>query len=276
MALPVSAQQPYPAEGTEEKPVLRDVLTESDGDTYRIIKFYDAPPDYSPALLAEEDFEKQGVLYTAGDIIQIRENHAEERKLASQTVSLSHEEKETPVLSPLLDYSMDGFSGQLRLDMDSISTVPTGEKRYAYTVSDTQEIAGLARNDTYSIPKSMMKNGVSLSLADVSWTDLGTSYTATATYTGTAYGKRASGYTTTAIYMGEVSRDTLESVTWKVIYEGTPVSPAPGSRSEGASPLLILCAVLIPILLTGGVLLYLFVFKKGKRKYAGEDEEDEV
>ncbi len=159
MTLPVAAEPPS-TEGTEQKPILRDVTTEVEGNICRIIKLYDTPPDYSPALLAEDDFEKNGIVYRVGDVIQLRENHKEEKKLAAQTVSLSHETKEVPLLSPLLDYSMDGFSGQLQLDMDSVSTVSTSEQSYSYTISDTREFAGLARNDTYSIPKSVTKNGV--------------------------------------------------------------------------------------------------------------------
>lgn len=243
-ALPVSAEPPYLVDG-DPQPVLRDVITENNGDVYRISKVYDAPPGYPPESLVEADFEKQGIRYQAGDVIQVRENHREETKLAAQTMSLSHERKEGAVLAPILDYSMDGFTGQLQLDRNSIVTAPTGQKGYSYTVTDTREISGLARNDTYAVPKTASKNGVALKLADVSWTNLGTSYTATAVYTGTGYGSKTTGYSTTAVYTGEVHRDTLDSVTWKVIYEGTPI-PEP---ETGPNPYIVSLSILILLLL---------------------------
>jgi len=203
----------------ESGPVLRDVITQGN----QIVKVYDAPPGYSSELLKEPDFEKQGIRYHTETVLQVRENRKEESKLAAQTVTVSHENKEAIPLSPILDYELDGYSGQLQLDYNSLSTVAAGNSRYSYTVTDTREISGLARNDTYAIPKTAQKNGVSLTLTDVAWTSMGDSYTALATYTGTGYGTHTTGYTTTASYVGEVRRETLESVTWQVIYEGEPV-----------------------------------------------------
>ncbi len=223
-ALPAAAQEPvsiYPVE--ESTPVLREVIAQEN----QIVKLYDAPPGYAPERLKEADFEKQGVRYHATDVLRVRENYKEERKLAAQTVTVSHENKDAAPLTPILDYELDGFTGQLRLDYSSVSTTPSGTNRYSYQVTDTREIAGLARNDTYAIPKTAQKNGVSLSLADVAWTSMGDSYTALATYTGTGYGSHAAGYTTTASYVGEVRRETLESVTWQVVYEGEPVPESP-------------------------------------------------
>ncbi len=222
--LPAAAQEPvsiYPVE--ESTPVLREVIAQEN----QIVKLYDAPPGYAPERLKEADFEKHGVRYHATDVLRVRENCKEECKLAAQTVTVSHENKDATTLSPILDYELDGFTGQLRLDYSSVTTAPTGTNRYSYQVTDTREIGGLARNDTYAIPKTAQKNGVSLSLADVAWTSMGDSYTALATYTGTGYGSRAAGYTTTASYVGEVRRETLESVTWQVVYEGEPIPESP-------------------------------------------------
>lgn len=185
-ALPAGAQEAEPVTVSpilveeENVPVLREVIVREN----QIAKLYDAPPGYASDRLREADFERQGVRYHAADVLQMRENYREERKLAAQTVTVSHEHKDAAPLSPILDYEQDGFTGQLRLDYNSISTLPAGSNRYSYQVTDTREIAGLARNDTYAIPKTASKNGVSLSLADVNWTCLGDSYTALATYTG--------------------------------------------------------------------------------------------
>ena len=47
------------------------------------------------------------------------------------------------------------------------------------------------------------------------------SYQAVATYSGKSYHKVATGYITSADYVGEVTRDDVESVTYKVTYLGT-------------------------------------------------------
>ena len=137
----------------ENVPVLREVIVREN----QIAKLYDAPPGYASDRLREADFERQGVRYHAADVLQMRENYREERKLAAQTVTVSHEHKDAAPLSPILDYEQDGFTGQLRLDYNSISTLPAGSNRYSYQVTDTREIAGLARNDTYAIPKTASK-----------------------------------------------------------------------------------------------------------------------
>ena len=246
-ALPAGAQEPVTVSPIlveeESAPVLREVIVREN----QIAKVYDAPPGYAPERLKEADFQRQGVRYHATDVLRVRENYKEERKLAAQTVTVSHEHTDAAPLSPILDYELDGFTGQLRLDYDSISAAPTGSNRYSYQVTDTREISGLARNDTYAIPKTASKNGVSLTLADVSWTCMGDSYTALATYTVVGYGSRTTGYTTTASYIGEVRRETLGSVTWQVLYEGEPIPESRAYVFLGAVVLLAGGAVFLAV-----------------------------
>lgn len=56
-------------------------------------------------------------------------------------------------LQPMIDYEQDGYSGQLLLQSDSITTVEAGHESYSYTVSDTREYPNLDRNDMAYIPK---------------------------------------------------------------------------------------------------------------------------
>ena len=84
------------------------------------------------------------------------------------------------------------------------------------------------RNDTYNIPKSVTKSGTDLQLVDVDWTELGDgNYRALASYRGTATGVNVSGYISTATYLGEVQKNTLDSVTYAVVYEGSPIPLPP-------------------------------------------------
>lgn len=257
----VTAQQSYvneaitvtsetSADAPSQSPVLRDVAYMTQGGRQLIIKLYDIDSDYDVSRLAEPDFEEGGLLYTHKNSIKVSDNRTMETKQASQTVTVSHTEKDNAMgsLQPMLEYSENGFTGQLMLQPESITTTEAGKESYGYTVSDTREYPNLDRNDTAYIPKAVEKNGVSLTLAGIDWQAMGNgTFTATASYSGRATGSKVTGYTSKAIYSGEVSKETLDSCTYKVIYEGAPI-PAPylqyGLTAGSVLALLIILAVL--------------------------------
>lgn len=211
-------------------PVLKDVRMVSEDGQQRIIKTWEASPDYDPEQLVEQEFQKNGYTYKKNYLLMVSENSQKQSKLASETVTVSHEQKNGAVarLAPLLDYEQEGYKGQLKLDIASIYTEAASKQNYTYAVTDTREYTGLERNDTYSIPKTADKNGTTLQLADVDWTDMGDGgYRALASYRGSATGVNVSGYVSTAIYLGEVQKSTLDSVTYAVVYEGTPIPLPP-------------------------------------------------
>ena len=90
------------------------------------------------------------------------------------------------------------------------------------------------------IPKSIEDKGKTLTLGDVKWSESMdvdgegspvTRYTATASYTGTASSRYATGYTVSASYTGEVSKPNCAVVTYTAIFgsEKAPEeSKAPG------------------------------------------------
>lgn len=209
----------------EDTAVLRDVQNISNGDVLQIAKIYDAPPDFETKDIAQS-FEQNGAIYTVGDILMVRENYNMDTKLASQTVTITHEEEgdASLLLAPLIDYDSEGYTGQLQLERASIVTKATDKKSYSYTISDTKEITGLTRNDTYYVPKTSLKNGVTLKLAGVDWVAMGDgTFKANASYTGTGYGSKVTNYTSTATYVGEAEKKTLESIRWKVIFNGRQI-----------------------------------------------------
>lgn len=250
-------------EQSEEKPILKDVQTTFNAGQRVIIKIYTAPPNYDFTLLDESKFEKDGYHYRMGDVLQISENYDKQTKLASHVSTVSHDEKTTAgQFIPLIDYSSDGYTGQLKLDTASINTQSAGTKSYSYAVTDTREFTGLERNDTYYIPKTAEKNGVTLALKDVQWLNMGgAGYKATAKYSGTGTGSKVTGYISTATYIGEVTKSTLKNVTYKVIYDGYTLPPLPPSTLPwilgGA------CAV---VLIIAGVLLV--IYRKSVKIYA--------
>ena len=84
------------------------------------------------------------------------------------------------------------------------------------------------------VPDTTTKNGVTVQLQSVDWQVQGTSlvddilvpaqYKAVATYAGRASYRAATGYVTTAKYIGDIVAEGIESVTYTVIYTGTPSS----------------------------------------------------
>ena len=190
------------------------------------------------------------MLYTHRDTVKIRDNQTEETKQVSQMVSIDHEEKSGAMskLQPMIDYEQDGYSGQLLLQSDSITTVEAGHENYSYTVSDTREYPNLDRNDIAYIPKTAEKNGASLSLAGVDWRAMGNgSFMANATYTGLASGSKVTGYTSQALYLGEVRRVTLDGSVYEVIYEGSTL-PVPYMKYIAAVGTAAVIATLLVVL----------------------------
>ena len=208
------------------------VQTAEEGGVQLLVKTFLVPPDTAPTELIEKDLTRRGVAYEAIDILRQEQPGETEKKAVSQAVTLESEtdkmEDILPLLKSTMDYRVDGFSGTLILDRDSIQTKETGTSNYSYQLKETKEYTGLDRNDPYYIPKTTEKNGVTLKLADVKWTPIASGaensevpslFQATALYTGTAWGSKTDGYTVTAEYTGEVSRMTAGQVLYSIIYE---------------------------------------------------------
>ena len=237
----------------ENAPVLKDVRIVSEDGQHRIIKTWEASPDYDSEQLVEPEFQKNGYTYKKNYLLMVSENQQKQSKLASETVTVSHAQKNGAVaqLAPLLDYEQDGYKGQLTLDMASIYTEASNKQNYTYAVTDSREYTGLERNDTYNIPKTVTKDGTTLQLADVNWTAMGEgSYRALASYRGSATGVNVSGYISTATYIGEVQKNSLDSITYAVVYEGTPIPLPPPDYL----PYILVGAGVI--LLAGGFVLF--------------------
>lgn len=75
----------------------------------------------------------------------------------------------------------------------------------------------LSDADTSLIPRTIQDGGRTLTLADVQWQEAGGFYNATATYSGTASSKYATGYVATVEYKGEVTRTSCDTVLYTEI-----------------------------------------------------------
>lgn len=238
------------------------------------IKVYTLLPDQDPSSLEEPDFEYDGYLYAYSSIVK-EEQTFNEQNSHTETVTITTSSKDLEdilaELKPTMEYDDGHASGTLALDHSTIKTEAAGYKQSSYTVTATKNYTGLDRNDSTYIDKTVVKNGRTLSLSNVTWSVESTAlvgdelvpatYTAVATYSGTASSKVATGYITTAEYTGTVSASGVSSIQYTVTYIGTPVQPE--SESLGTLPLIgIICLVAM-----GGLLLIVLLTRKNTTVY---------
>ena len=200
-----------------------------------VIKNYEIDSNVNPTDLVEGEFVRNGYTYKVRDVLRKKVDNDVELKLASEQITIKTSTndmnsvlKQAPVI---IDYSDEqGYKGQLTLNTSNVFSESLGSKSYSYTVKETKTYSDLARNDSYYIPKTVEKNGRTLTLSNIEWATTGTtlagnsllpsSYSATAYYEGTAYGSRSVGYQTTLTYIGEVSREVDSGYLVSVIYSG--------------------------------------------------------
>lgn len=223
--VPIPTPDPVPLYPAEVK------QSEENGVT-RIEKIYYLTSQDDPSNIPTENFEREGKVYTLLDVLkqaQIEsdtQDYVEVLTLDSDTQDM---EKILAMLEPELEVQTeDGYQGVLSLDHTTITVEAAGYKRSSRTVSVTRTYPNLSGADVSLIPKSITDSGRTLTLADVQWQeaastqadgyDMALRYTATATYTGTATSKYATGYVVTANYVGEVTRVSTDVITYTAVF----------------------------------------------------------
>ena len=207
-----------------------------------LTKTFELAPDVDPALLREEPFSQDGYWYRYQRMDKSDQEITDEKE-AEETVTVDAPSGE---LADVIDqfpatrqYSKDGYTGELLLDVQSITVEATGYSTvtdsHPHTVTKTYE---LAYNDRSLVPEKVQADGLTLSLTDLSWSetknvedsDVPASWTATATYSKTTYTTRevADGYQATAVYKGEVSKNSIGSIIYTVTYTGSKIPVLPG------------------------------------------------
>lgn len=213
------------------------------------IKVYTLLPDQDPADLYEEGFDYDGYHYDFSDIVKEEQTFAQEdqhTETVNVTTASKNLEKILEELKPTMEFDDGTWSGTLALDHSTIKTEAAGYTKSSYTVSATKNYTGLDRNDSSYIDKTVVKDGRTLSLSNITWSVESTAlvgdelvpatYSAVATYTGSASSKVATGYITTADYTGRVTSSGISSIRYTVTYLGT-VPEVP--EAEFASPVTI-------------------------------------
>ena len=276
--------------------VPTDTVVQNLNGSQQAIKTYTIPPDQDPAALIEEPFELEGFLYTFANIIKT-ENPVEERKEHTEVVTVETSKKDLSVvlenLEPTIEYDDGIFKGTLALDHTSIVTEAAGYTTKSYTVTETKTIGQLDRNDMSYVPATTVKDGRTLTLANVEWQVTGTdlvgealmpsSYQAIATYSAKASYNAATGYITTAEYVGDVTHEGIESITYVLTYLGTELVPEP-VEADGTTDMIASVGTFFtanwPFLLAGAGLITAAVcgvlLIRNRREAKRLPEEDEM
>ena len=257
----------------------------------RLVKTYTLSPEVDPDELKEEDFSYDGYLYTWAYTTKVEHPYLES-KTVTETVTVNTAKNDLAQilaeLSPSVPYEKDGFSGELALDHTTLSTEASGYTTKYSKTTETKVIGNLDRNDMSYVPATTIKNGRTLSLANVEWQVTGTDlvgealmpsqYQAVATYSAKASYQAATGYVTTAEYTGEITHEGVESVTYVLTYLGTKdgigrtLSDVGGFLTE-SWPALVIGAVLGGAV-TFGILHTLSVRRREAAAYTDSENEN--
>lgn len=222
----------------EPIPYPTDIQLMEQGARNYLYKTYTVAANYEPNLLVESPFSQGGYRYRFSEIIQRDSTPGSVSKTVTQTSTVaSSTDNKAEILALFgdkLPYSdSDGYEGELFLIPESLTISESGQTSYSYTVSETKQFDNLDSNDMAYIPKTMVKNGMTLPLQDVDWqvTDsqsmgystVANKYTATAYYSAPATGTKASGYTATASFSGNVVKQMIGKNTYTIVYEGEQI-----------------------------------------------------
>lgn len=249
------------------------------------IKVYTLLPEQNPEDLVEEDFEYDGYHYAYSSTTKEEQTYSEENlhtETVTVTTSSKNMEEILAELKPTIEYDDGVASGTLALDHSTIQTEVAGYKDSSYVVTATKNYTGLDRNDTSYIDKTVVKDGRTLSLSNVTWSVESTAlvgdelvpatYAAVATYSGTAYSKTATGYITTADYVSTVRTSGISSIKYTVTYLGTEIIVEP----EGPTPQILAVGIFAAVLLAAAtVLLISMLLRKNCTVYAATGKGNE-
>jgi hypothetical protein len=206
---------------------------------HEVAKTYELSPYDKPSDIPRDSFERDGCTYEISDITQ-KENVKTEQKEQVETVKLDSATKDFDEILKLLpkskEYKNGGFTGILTLDVGSITIGQAGTKSVAYTISETREYPYLSINDSSLVPKSIVdKYGRTLTLSNLTWrsqsnvavdyNSVPDSYTACATYSGTAYKSVVTGYEVTAQYRGIIGKTVTGKTVYTALFIGTEIVP---------------------------------------------------
>ncbi|MCI8328377.1 MAG: hypothetical protein HFG02_01820 [Oscillibacter sp.] len=215
----IPAAAPAPAPSAVYPAEVRE--TEENG-VHRIEKVYYLTRRDDPAAIPTGDFEREGRTYTLLDVLKNDQSETDSKEHIEVVTVNSSTDNMTEIiqqLEPALEVTTeDGYYGVLSPDYPGIQVEVAGYKTSSRTVTASRSYPNLSDADASLIPKTISDGGRTLTLADVQWQEAGGYYNASATYSGTATGKYATGYTVKVEYKGEVTRTRSDSVIYTAVF----------------------------------------------------------
>lgn len=188
------------------------------------------------SLIPTENFTENEVEYAFVELKK-QDNTAEDVKEHTESKSIHTDTNNTQTViskfTPSLEISTeDGYAGILELDYTTLNVVSAGTGKQNYTITESRSYPNLVDADTSLVPKSINKDGATLSLTGISWQtsasdnidgqELAVRYTANATYSGTGTKTYTKGYTATAEYKGEIKKTVCDTVTYTALFTEVP------------------------------------------------------
>ena len=235
---------------------LVEIQTSITEDKTKAIKIFESYEEADVKNMLFEDFQQDGFKYIKNSV-DIEKVTKTDTIKATETldVILTKEEKEK--LSNLeiinlfqdgLPYEKDGYKGILQKDLTTLKIEPnktestTTYTNQTITLNQKKEYYGLESNDYALIPKTVVKNGVTLNLVDANFvstnneaissvanTGVGTLYNCNAVYKGSYIKKipntktNVIDYKATMEYKGDISKEIFEKNLITVSYVGNKI-----------------------------------------------------
>ena len=217
----------FASQSKTQYPVSVEEYTEDGTDAHRIKKVYQLSLSDDPAGISTKPFDRDGVHYELLDLTMKNEVGVDTKDYA-ETVTQDSSTGDMAAILKQLDgqrevTTEDGYTGVLLLDHTSVSVKAKGYNTSTRNLSANRTYPNLSDADLSLVPKTVTEGGKTLTLGNVQWSnsyDEGgvQHFTATATYTGTATSRYATGYTVTANYAGQVSKTSSQIVTYTAIF----------------------------------------------------------
>ena len=239
------AAEPEAGQSASYYPISVEEYTYGPLDELRVNKTYQLSLSDDPSLIPTEDFVRNGRRYYLLDMTR-KDEVGVDIQTHTETVTKPSDTNSLETILQRLDAEMemtteDGYVGVLRLDHTSVQVTTDGYATKTSTLTASRSYPNLSEADTSLIPKSIEDKGKTLTLGDVKWSETAdvdgegnpvTRYTATASYTGTASSRYATGYTVSASYTGEVSKANCAVVTYTAIF-GSEKAPEESKAPDG-------------------------------------------
>lgn len=235
---------------------LVEIQTSITEDKTKAIKIFESYEETDVKNMLFEDFQQDDYNYTKTNVEAEKVTKIDTINV-SETLDIIITKEQKQKLSNIeiinlfqdsLPYEKGGYKGILQKDLSSLKIEPnktesiTTYTSQTITLNQQKQYYGLESNDYALIPKTVVKNGVTLNLVDANFTStnneaissvantgVGTLYNCTASYSGSYIKKIPNNkinvidYKATMEYKGDISKEIFEKNLITVSYVGNKI-----------------------------------------------------